>query len=129
MPPPCRATRAAVVRHASRRAHIARNVCAPDAAGDPSAYGGWRYERAVFTAPAARHALRARARSTSPPWLARVAAPMPIGGLRGRNRQAPTSAGTRTESEDFPSIVHENQIFVEIHWPAEGCDESRKNGG
>jgi RNA polymerase primary sigma factor len=35
----------------------------------------------------------------------------------------------RTESEDFPSIVHENQIFVEIHWPAEGCDGSRKNGG
>ncbi len=39
------------------------------------------------------------------------------------------SAVSRTESEDFPSIVHENQIFVEVHWPAEGCDESRKNGG
>src|ERR1700737_2945862 len=34
----------------------------------------------------------------------------------------------RTESEDFLSIVHENQIFVEIHWPAARCAESRKNG-
>src|SRR5580704_12588493 len=31
--------------------------------------------------------------------------------------------------KNFTSIMLENQIFVEIHWPAEGCDESRKNGG
>jgi hypothetical protein len=35
----------------------------------------------------------------------------------------------RTESENFPWKMLENQIFVEIHWPAEGCDESPKNGG
>jgi hypothetical protein len=34
-----------------------------------------------------------------------------------------------TESQEFSWIVLENQIFVEIHPPAEGCDESRKNGG
>jgi tetratricopeptide (TPR) repeat protein len=34
-----------------------------------------------------------------------------------------------TESKDFPSIVLENQIFVEIHWPVEDCDESQRNGG
>jgi hypothetical protein len=45
------------------------------------------------------------------------------------NNRSAITASNRTESEDFLSIVHENQIFVEIHWPAEGCDESRKNGG
>jgi hypothetical protein len=72
-------------------------------------------------------------RNCSPAWsVSKPAPPRIIGRANCRRlgiRCALCRRLTRTESEDFPSIVHENQIFVEIHWPAEGCDESRKNGG
>ena len=38
-----------------------------------------------------------------------------------------TGATNRTESVEFLSILLENQVFAEIHPPAEGCDESRKH--
>src|SRR6516164_608266 len=38
-----------------------------------------------------------------------------------------TNPTNRTESVEFLSILLENQVFAEVHPPAEGCDESRKH--
>jgi len=32
-------------------------------------------------------------------------------------------------SHKIPPMSIENQIFIEIHLPAEGCDESQRNEG
>jgi DNA-binding transcriptional LysR family regulator len=49
--------------------------------------------------------------------------------LASGERSSPRGVLIVLSQKNFTSIMLENQIFVEIHWPAEGCDESRKNGG
>ena len=107
-------------------------VLSPSDAPSASAVPAAAISRLIFRPPIACDCWKgwtiSALRSSTPTRLqAGNAGRQPIS--RGCRSRAIVGRVSRTESEDFPSIVHENQIFVEVHWPAEGCDESRKNGG